>query len=432
MRTILGTATCIVSALLVGCAHLPSAPSKADPRTVYVWPAAECPSAVQGRPGPRIAPVIAALATTMLGDVINGALGVPAGALNAAAAADKAGYQVSGVNARNYYHTVIHDTQFELASPGCYIVAYAKPSSLAKQWCDEADGFAKAVPDTCRNGREFLAGLSIRETAYGRDGNPLNDTDNSLAFLSVPEFYAEIQLDSSGYATVSRPRIVAMYYPQSLLAHDSTKPRMLTLGISLVTPLENDSFKAAQVAMILPSIVPASDLSAIQFKTAMVAWANVPKPQTINDQDALKKLFDSKSGYLPVTMTASIGEVGDPNVFLAAFAQAFSGSTGDLTKGMLAGINLGGGPSANSQAQSQAQANYFVALGAAQLSRSQLLAACVKAPLTSASDKANAESLFNATVGKQRAANVSAALAGVSLPFTSPDSVADVSPSCWQ
>lgn len=412
------------------CAGLPKAPSKADPRTVYVWPVSVCPSQASGGGGARVGPILAGLGVVFVGDLINAAIDVPVSALTSAAAADKTGFQASGINARYFYSVAPNadSTAYVLYPPSCYVIAYAKPVDTPASWCAPGD-FKSGVPATCSQGSAILSALKIRETLYNGTTS-LPDSNNTIDYLSVPELYVEVELDPSGYSQVVRPRVVAMYYPQTLLEHDVSKDKMLSLSVAISSPLANDPFKAAQLSILFPSITSSASISDLSLRNAVVGWTSVPTTGvTAPNQSDMTTLFKNQQGFLPVTMTPSLSEVGDPNVFLAAFAQAFGGSVSDYQKAVTNGISMFGVPSTDSVQRAQASSTYYAALGAAQQSLSQLAALCAKAPLSS-SDKTNALGLYNVTISKQEAANLSAAQAKIGPPFAKPDSVAGV-PQCW-
>lgn len=444
----------IALSALTGCSGLPKPPSKADPRIVYVWPVTTCPSQANAPSGPRIAPIIAAIATTLVGDVISGSVNAAASALTTAASADKAGYQVSGINARNYFwvgtikQTSIGpdgkqtETQANvLQPPQCYVVAYTQPlpDGPAKSWCSDTNGFA-SMKQTCASGAEILKGLKIREPLYNGT-SVVDDGNNSLEDLAVPEFYAEIELDASGFNSVVRPRVVALYYPQSLLQKGSEKPRMLSITVTPSSPVSvtPDQFKSASVAVIFPSITPSKNISSDELKTAMVAWNGVPDAKPFlanipaNSLVALyKTLSNNNTAYVPVTINGAVNEIGDPSVVLAAFAQAFGSVGTDVSKNVMSDVSLNGAPSTMAAAMAKATSDYQIALGGAQQARSALILSCAKNPST-AGDKANAQSLFTNTIGKQNAANLAAEQAGISpLPFPNPNDVYGVVATCWE
>lgn len=432
--------------ILAGCVNLPHAPSKADPRVVYAWPVAVCPSETTGPAGPHIAPVIAAIATTLLGDLVTGVTNAGASALSAAAAADKAGYNVQGINARNYFRTAdktVTEPRVsvvkELAPPGCYVVAYTQPVTHGKPWCNPDEAFAKSMKKSCANGGAVLKSLTVREEVY-QGATPRSELNNTLDNLAPPEFYAEIALDQSGYSRVVRPRVAAMYYPQSLLQKGSDKPRMLSILLTPSTPapLGADQFKSAAVALTFPSIAPSTEFSLDQLNSAMPSWSGVPDPQPFVDKlpkADLEKLFaeldKSGNGYVPVTIIGTVTEVGNPSVFLAAFADAFGKAGSDVSSKVLSNVNLAGGPSTTAAAQSKAEADYLAAVGAAQQARGALLLACSKSP-SAPGDKANAQGLYTIAMSKQRAADLAAELAGKDKPFADPDHVSGADENCWQ
>ena len=83
--------------LLSGCALLPKEPSVADPRSVYVWPLATCPSStVAAKPAFVFPAVAAGLAAPLLTDLVSGLVAVPVSAIQNAATADTTGFKANG------------------------------------------------------------------------------------------------------------------------------------------------------------------------------------------------------------------------------------------------------------------------------------------------------------------------------------------------
>jgi hypothetical protein len=387
-------------------------------------------------------PIIAAVGATLVGDAITAAINVPANALSNAAAAEKSGYTVANVDARRFYSVQTAPATapggplgYEITAPRCYVVAYTKPADKPQNWCTAKSDFLDQMTATCSKGKGVLDGLTIRERTFGDDGKLVgNDMEYSLDNLAVPErFYAEIALEPAGFATVAKPRVVAMYYPKSLLQASSTKPRALTLTLNFTSPTggTSDAFKAATVSVFFPAITPGPKLDEATLRRELTSWTMIPPENAVAPKQEDLKAVYQKVRYLPVTISAQLSEIGDPSAFLAAFAQAFGGSAGELTKDVLGGISISGAPSSYAQQAATNQAKYYSDLGGAQQSRSQLLALCSKGRLLP-SDKANAQGLFNATVAKQQTANLDAAIIGQSTPFSNAGQVEGVTDSCWQ
>lgn len=314
MKRILST---LIAFTLMACNLLPHAPDKTDTRMVYVWPTEVCPSLAAGAPSAARSAILAGLATTLIGNVVTGVVGIPAAALAAAADADTQGLKATGTNARFYYQiekSAVSNT-VELIPPSCYVVAYSKPQRNGKHWCEDST-FSNSVTETCREGMTALKQLKVREDLSGNNGPGIEG-------LSVPEIYLEIGFDSSSYPDVVRPKIVAMHYPNSVIQPNSDEPRAISLQLDFTSPQKDDPLKAAaQVVMVIPSVKPASPVDAFSLSNVITGWTSIPtkgvQPTTVPTE---------KSKYLPVTIKATLNEVGDPHAFLQAFAKAFGSNS---------------------------------------------------------------------------------------------------------
>jgi hypothetical protein len=388
---------------------------------VYVWPLANCPSSGALASGQKA--FFTNIASLLLGNVVSGLVGIPASALNAAAEADKAGFTMTGTNAR-YYYTVEEVGQGKVATaipPACYVVAMARPVSSPTPWCDDP-GFKTGVAQTCTNGSKVLDGLSGLEQL--KDPAPTSKQN-----LSVPEFYAEIEFYSAGYGAIVRPALTALYYPDSLLQKKSKKPRAISLTIVTTSPLKDDPFKAASIAINLLGIVPAPVQPKDKLLDVRTGWTSVP---TFGSKDSPTP--EVGKPFLPVTMAASIHEVGAPSVFLASFAKAFSGSAADYTKAVTSEL-LPASIEAAQRQDATNDADYNAKVAAAKKSVSEYLAACAKLPATAPNpitldyqaSVANAENLWYSIVANKIKANVAAQVAGSAEPF--PNTMEDK--KCW-
>lgn len=305
---------------LPACSLLPRSPAVTDPRGVYVWPVASCPAVARMPAGQQA--FVEDLTTTLLGDLVSGLLGIPASALTAAAEADKAGFTMTGINAR-YFYTVASDprgerTQPIVTPPGCYIVALTRPVATDAPWCSDPL-FSAGAADSCRNGAARIAALS------GREPLPLA-ADMAQQHLAVPDFYAEISFDPAGYGSVVRPALAALYYPHSLLQRSSAKPRTLSLTISSTSPQKSDPLKSASIALTLVGVRPMPVQGADTLSSVHTGWTSVPGYKPAKGEPAPV----AGRPFMPVTMTASLHEVGRPSAFLAAFAKAFASGTDGL------------------------------------------------------------------------------------------------------
>ncbi len=319
-------ACCMMAA---GCSLLPHAASASDPPTLYVWPEPLCPSGNQ-----HGGELVTATQNLLGGDLIGAAVGVLASSLTAAAAADKAGYQVSSTRSI-YYQTAewsAAGNKYNATAPTCYVVALSKPDAVGKDWCTDP-AFKTALSDTCGHGGSVVTVLSTTQ------GLP-NPQPTTLP-LTVPTFYAEIALEptsdprpSAQTFKIVQPRIAAMYYPHSLLGgvFEQNKKEHVALTLAFSNPNPNskaDYYKAASVALDIYNIKPSNNLTPGDIgNNTQTAWALVPietVPNGLSYQDASGNPADGP--FEPVTVTASIHEVGDPNAFLQALTGAFASST---------------------------------------------------------------------------------------------------------
>jgi hypothetical protein len=307
----------LISLSIVACAGLPRRQAVTDSRTVYVWPLDACPSQPAGD-----SKSLVGAGSVLLGNVLSGLIGTQAAALSAAADADRGGFTATGVNARFYYGTTQAGGTTVTTPPACYVMALARPASRAQTWCDDA-AFRRALPATCVNGVARLEGLKARESLAG-------ETETDSGSLSVPDFYAEIRLDPAGHGAAVRPALAALYYPYSLLQPGSQRARTLSLTIESASLQKSDPLRAADVAITVAGVIPSAQQPGEVLVRAQTGWTGVPSFTPQSGDPAPRP----NRRYLPVTMQASIHEVGEPNAFLSAFAKAFAASNGDYAEAL--------------------------------------------------------------------------------------------------
>jgi hypothetical protein len=394
--------------LLSGCASLPKEPSVADPRSVYVWPLATCPSStVAAKPAFVFPAVAAGLATPLLTDLVSGLVALPVAAIQNAATADATGFKANGQNPRFYFSNVVVNTksnppQNEFTPPGCYVVAYTtfagQPAAgSGKDWCDDKD-FSASVPKTCSDG-----GKKILES-FGT----IHDPEGRRP--AVPDFYAEIELVPSGYqmagGTVVRPRVIALHYPASLVEPKSTKPRLVTVSLNLASPgsSANDPMKPASLGIVLQGVVPASVIGQDSLASQQASWIAMP-----TNGSGMGSTMSQPTGgepYFPVNISATLTEAGDPNVFLQAFAKAVAGSAADYSKAIVNAV-----PPlptvATLQQNTSAEANVQSAVAQAATDEAKLVSACNPAPTTEA-QKAAANAAYQTVLADRMKANAAA------------------------
>jgi hypothetical protein len=390
----------VVAAFLSACNTLPKPQPVADTTSLYVWPQSACPSEAAH------AVFLGAVGLQLGSDVVSGLVGVLASALNSAAAADKNGYQMI-TNSAVFYDYVQYDSgknAYTLASPSCYVVAVAKPAKSAQSWCSDVS-FNAAMPKSCSG-----AGSAVIDNLAA---NPSPSGDAEVWPLALPSFYAEIGLNESIYSgspsqfKVVTPTIDAMYYPHPLMGAgvEEGKLHHLSIAITFVNPSigtgqstggsnVTDFFKGADVAIDLLGVTPGPKIDLQEVDSNLhTAWTSVPI-DTIPSRMAYKGNISGP--FKPISVSATLHEVGDPGVFMQAFAAAFGAQS--LTTAItnaIAGAVLP--PSAATDAQSKstyqsAQSKYLAAVSSYQT-------ACVKQQTDVADGKSG-----SSTVAKSRAA----------------------------
>jgi len=420
----------IFLSLLAGCAFFPKEPSIADPRSVYVWPLEACPSSpgVTAKPAFVAPGVVAGLATPLLTDLVNGLVGLPVAAIQNAAAADAAGFKANGQNPRLYFRNVAIDPNTKLPQftpPGCYVVAYTKfmsPASVgpagdwsAKDWCDDT-AFSASLPQACNEGgKKILATFANKHDAEGLPA-------------AIPDFYAEIQLFPSNYegsgGRVVRPRVVALHYPKSLIEPKSAKPRLLTLSLNLASPgsTANDSMKPASLSIVLQGVTPSPVISEDLLTSQQTSW--IAMPTSVPAAAAGAPQPQGGAPYYPVNISAALSEVGDPSVFLQAFAKAVAGSAADYSKAIVNAIPPV--PTAATEQQStSAKATLQSAVAQAESDKAKYLTSCTPAPTTAAA-KAAANGAYQTVLADRLKAN--AAALGITTSYGTASSPAPYDP----
>jgi hypothetical protein len=408
----------LVALPIISCGTWPKAASVTDSRAVYAWTAGACPSGQIV--APAFAPILGALAAPALTDLVSGLVGIPISAIQAAAAADKAGYSASGQNAGYFFPKVTLDpkgaTPPKFTTPGCYVVAYTKyvpnaADSSAKSWCNNTD-FNTALPNACTmDGKARLTSLTAAlniPKGYGP---------------AVPDFYAEIEIGPSTYvsnaAWVGVPRVIAMYYPHSLLAAGSKEPRTITLTLAVTSGAGaggTDPTKTASVGVVLVNVTPGAPTTQDSLASQQSSWVSIPRTLSLTSNDPPPT---NGAPYYPVNIAASIKEVGNPNAFLQAFATAVNSSSSDYTKAIVNTIS----PTAVAAAQQQAASNSATAMAASAQATTDLgkyLASCSPAPTTAAA-KATAQGAYQTVLADRQKANAAAMTAGISPPYGAVD-----------
>ena len=355
----------------MGCSLLPHAASVSDPPTLYVWPESRCPSLNVN------AGALAVAGENLLGgDLIGAAVGAIASSLTAAAAADKAGYQVSS-NSATFYQSALWDPAkktYQPQAPFCYVIALAKPSATqGTDWCTDPD-FKSSLGASCTNSPGLITSLSKNQGLF-------NPPDGTLP-LTVPSFYAEIELQSSAAdATanyfVVKPQIAAIYYPHSLLGgvFEEGRSKQISITINFINPTPltaTDYYKASTVGMLIYNIKPGKTISISDVSNnTQTAWTLVPIEKVPAGVQYKNNDGVSIGGpFRPINITATVHELGDPNVFLQALALSFAStsSTSGITTA-LGNAVLPQGQLAQKQNDSTLQSNigkYYAAVSSYQ------------------------------------------------------------------
>jgi len=408
----------MILGVICGCSVLPKEPSVADPRSVYAWPVAKCPSSA-AVPRPAIAPaIVAGLATPLLTDLVSGLVGVPVSAIQNAATADTTGFKATGQNPRSYFPNVTVDSstnppQYKFTPPGCYVVAYTRfvPSGRgpAGGWCGDS-GFAASVPDACT-----AEGGPILKTVETR-------SDPGDLQAAVPDFYAEIELVPSDYqlpgVTIARPRVIALHYPKSLVEPKSAKPRLVTINLNLTSPgsSASDPVKASSLGIVLQGVTPNVPIAEGSLASQQTSWIAMPTNGTALGAN----LPQPKGGpYFPVNISATLSEVGDPSIFLQAFAKAVAGSAADYSKAIVSAVPPI--PTASTEQQSaNAKAALQSAIAQVAADEAKYASTCSPAPATPAA-KATANAAYQAVLADRIKAN--AAALGIASPYDTAPSI---------
>ncbi|MEO6918636.1 MAG: hypothetical protein ABI171_06455 [Collimonas sp.] len=339
-----------------------------------------------------------ALANVALGEVTSTIFGIPSQILSQAAKADKDGYTVSSTNSRLYYSEVTDTTDPKygtklqrLAPPACYVIAiYKSPDVVlgnAASWCDNKI-LANTVPDSCKNGKDMLDGLPLTSPTGEGFVKQFGLTTKNL---TPPDFYIEVGFDevaevygkaASGAtaksaatgagaaapvatsttvrASIALPRAKALYYPTSLQTKASTKKRQITIGIVLsqvATYVPSDQGKArvtsneaekggllnVNFTLALNAEKPGATAADAKVAAYPQAWVlipglhddvDVPVPSSSSPLTPAEEALNR----VPVNVTVSVHEVGNPSIFLAALANATQTAGTDYSKSIVAAV----------------------------------------------------------------------------------------------
>lgn len=269
----LATFACLMA--LAACTTLPGSAAPPGPALrAHAWPVPECPSDRSPAAGVLPAPVIGT-AVDMLLDRIAGALG-------AAAAADRDGRAYSGTDAGYLYFGRDTGGAAPVAAlAGCVIIAVAG---------DDEPAQAPLTP------------------------------------AAKPALLAELRLEPSRDGAAIRPRVVALYYPQALQrrAHAS---RDLAFTLQLRLPEQS---KGANLFVLLRGLEPGrADYDATALGAYQTLWTVAPaysgRKLTADDLGA---------GVGAINIHTEVRETGDTNAFLQALAASFADTRSGYAKAL--------------------------------------------------------------------------------------------------
>lgn len=399
----------------------PKAARVSDSRRLYVWTVNTCPSEPKQNLAPLLIPIVMALGA----DAISALVSSATAPISAGASADKSGYQVTTTMPQFYLRvrkTKDEDGKltFSVIAPRCYVIAYTSPASSPVDWCKDPE-FGASMHDSCMNGKSELQNFSTAQNmqvAVPPDNEPEGPVLGPYQPLAVPEFYVEISLVNSGYASDSMqivtPTPIAMFFPQSLLGSTFEKGRKkhLALTLDFSSPVPGaDSFKNAGVALDIGGITPGQIDTVFLKNNSTAGWAVLPSFKPPTEKDVSPSDTHTEFPYLPVTIKASLHEVGDENAFLQALSAGFTSSTAvsglssALDNALMPGNSTALTNSANFQS---AQSKYYAAIA------TYKTACGTYAKSQSAIDKATAQADYYAVGAAWSALSAAGAVAGQS------------------
>jgi len=311
------------AACTAGCstlAALPGANSDRAPLAVHAWTLPACPSQAAEAPAGVLTGAVLATGVDLLLERI-------AGALAAAAAADRDGLAWSGSDARYLYfgHAApgAGDGAPVAMHAGCVIVALTDAAGAGpEEWCAaheavpaESSAFAAACGSA---GRALLAAAGADAGRAGGNG--------AHAAPTLPRLYAEIRLQPSRDGAALRPAIVNLHYPRALQAR-ATATRDLAFTLQLRLP---EQARGANLFVMLRGLEPGkAHYDAADLASEDSLW-------TVATAYQGRKLVpaDIGAGLGAVNILTEIRETGDANAFLQALATSFAATRSDYEKAL--------------------------------------------------------------------------------------------------
>lgn len=298
---------------------LPGADSDREPHQAHAWTLPACPSQAAEAPAGVLTGAVLATGVDLLLDRI-------AGALAAAAAADRDGVAWSGSDAR-YLHfgDAMRDGDGAPVAvhAGCVIAALTEASGAGpEEWCAahaaapaDSGAFATACGPA---GRALLAQAGADSRRAGSAG--------ARAAPALPRLYAEIRLQPSRDGAALRPVIVNLHYPQPLQAR-ATATRDLAFTLQLRLP---EQARGANLFVMLRGVEPGKP----RYDAAELAGEDSLWTVAMAYQGRKPVPADIGAGLGAVNIVTEIRETGDAHAFLQALATSFAATRSDYEKAL--------------------------------------------------------------------------------------------------
>jgi hypothetical protein len=216
---------------------------------------------------------------------------------------------------------------------------------------------------------------------------------------------------SAAAVSIVRPHVMALYYPKSLLAKDSERKRSLSVTVTLAqvaTYGANDNGNANLAPLLVRNKAAEAGLLNLSFTLNLNAekpgdpavaasetaypqgWAVVPGlHQNIElsvPTGAVLSPTELALNLVPVNVTVSVHEVGDPSVFLAALNQATQTSGADFAKPLATALLPPPGTLSSAQTNDKNQASVNTLAAAYQKDMSAFAKECANPSVNNTRD----------------------------------------------
>lgn len=292
-----------------------------DALQAHAWTLPECPSQAATPQAGLLTGALVATGVDLLLDRV-------AGALAAAAAADRDGLAWSGTDAR-YLHFGRATNAAGNAEPlavhaGCVLVALTDRSGAHPgRWCtahDAAPAESGAFAAACGSAGRALLAAAGDEPSHG------GGSDAARIAPSLPRLYAEIRLLPSRDGAAVRPAIVNLHYPVALQSRASAT-RDLAFTLQLRLP---EQARGANVFVLLRGLEPGkAHYDADDLASDGALW-------TVATAYQGRKLApaDIGAGLGAVNIMSEVRETGDTNRFLQALAASFAATRSEYEKAL--------------------------------------------------------------------------------------------------